>query len=54
MVKPVRRVVAGNDDRGVAVALSDGPSPDDDDAYSERREHEPANPDGSHDSHNPL
>ena len=28
MVKPIRRVVAGNDDRGVAVALSDGPSPD--------------------------
>jgi mannose-6-phosphate isomerase-like protein (cupin superfamily) len=28
MVKPVRRVVAGNDDRGIAVALSDGPSPD--------------------------
>jgi uncharacterized cupin superfamily protein len=28
MVKPIRRIVAGNDDRGVAVALSDGPSPD--------------------------
>jgi len=28
MVKPIRRVVAGNDERGVAVALSDGPSPD--------------------------
>jgi quercetin dioxygenase-like cupin family protein len=28
MVKPIRRVVAGNDDRGIAVALSDGPSPD--------------------------
>ena len=28
MVRPIRRVVAGNDDRGVAVALSDGPSPD--------------------------
>jgi mannose-6-phosphate isomerase-like protein (cupin superfamily) len=28
MVKPVRRVVAGNDDRGVAVALSDGSCPD--------------------------
>jgi uncharacterized cupin superfamily protein len=28
MVTPIRRVVAGNDDRGVAVALSDGPSPD--------------------------
>ena len=27
MVKPIRRVVAGNDERGVAVALSDGPSP---------------------------
>jgi uncharacterized cupin superfamily protein len=28
MVKPIRRIVAGNDDRGIAVALSDGPSPD--------------------------
>jgi mannose-6-phosphate isomerase-like protein (cupin superfamily) len=28
MVKPIRRVVAGNDERGVAVALSDAPSPD--------------------------
>jgi uncharacterized cupin superfamily protein len=28
MVRPIRRVVAGNDDRGIAVALSDGPSPD--------------------------
>lgn len=28
MVKPIRRIVAGNDDRGKAVALSDGPSPD--------------------------
>jgi uncharacterized cupin superfamily protein len=28
MVRPIRRIVAGNDDRGVAVALSDGPSPD--------------------------
>lgn len=28
MPRPIRRVVAGNDDRGVAVALSDGPSPD--------------------------
>src|SRR5262245_44596714 len=28
MVKAIRRVVAGNDDRGVAVALSDGPAPD--------------------------
>ena len=28
MVKPVRRIVAGNDDNGKAVALSDGPSPD--------------------------
>jgi len=28
MVKPIRRVVAGNDERGVAVALSDGTSPD--------------------------
>ena len=28
MVRPIRRIVAGNDDRGIAVALSDGPSPD--------------------------
>src|SRR4029078_4770143 len=28
MVRPIRRIVAGNDDRGLAVALSDGPSPD--------------------------
>jgi uncharacterized cupin superfamily protein len=28
MPRPIRRVVAGNDGRGVAVALSDGPSPD--------------------------
>jgi uncharacterized cupin superfamily protein len=28
MVRPIRRIVAGNDDRGVAVALSDAPSPD--------------------------
>jgi quercetin dioxygenase-like cupin family protein len=28
MVTPIRRVVAGNDARGKAVALSDGPSPD--------------------------
>jgi mannose-6-phosphate isomerase-like protein (cupin superfamily) len=28
MVKPVRRIVAGNDHSGKAVALSDGPSPD--------------------------
>src|SRR5262245_19990392 len=28
MVKPIRRVVAGNEERGVAVALSDAPSPD--------------------------
>jgi uncharacterized cupin superfamily protein len=28
MAKPIRRIVAGNDDRGIAVALSDGPSPD--------------------------
>ena len=28
MVRTIRRIVAGNDNRGVAVALSDGPSPD--------------------------
>lgn len=28
MVRPIRRIVAGNDDRGIAVALADGPSPD--------------------------
>jgi len=28
MVRPIRRVVAGNDARGIAVALSNGPSPD--------------------------
>ena len=28
MPKPIRRIVAGEDDNGVAVALSDGPSPD--------------------------
>ena len=28
MVRPVRRIVAGNDDSGKAVVLSDGPSPD--------------------------
>jgi len=28
MVRPIRRIVAGNDGRGIAVALSDGPSPD--------------------------
>ena len=28
MVRPIRRIVAGNDERGIAVALSDGPSPD--------------------------
>ena len=28
MVRPIRRIVAGNDNRGIAVALSDGPSPD--------------------------
>jgi uncharacterized cupin superfamily protein len=28
MVRPIRRIVAGNDDRGIAVALSDGPSRD--------------------------
>src|SRR5688572_6660107 len=28
MVRPIRRIVAGNDDRGIAVALSDRPSPD--------------------------
>jgi len=28
MVRPIRRIVAGNDSRGIAVALSDGPSPD--------------------------
>src|SRR5687768_6366461 len=28
MVRPIRRIVAGNDDRGIAVALSDGPSTD--------------------------
>jgi uncharacterized cupin superfamily protein len=28
MVKPIRRIVAGNDDHGIAIALSDGPSPD--------------------------
>ena len=28
MPKPIRRIVAGEDDKGRAVALSDGPSPD--------------------------
>ena len=28
MVRPIRRIVAGNDDSGKAVVLSDGPSPD--------------------------
>jgi uncharacterized cupin superfamily protein len=28
MVRPIRRIVAGNNDQGIAVALSDGPSPD--------------------------
>lgn len=28
MARPIRRIVAGNDDSGKAVALSDGPSPD--------------------------
>ena len=28
MVRPIRRIVAGNDDSGKAVALSDGPSRD--------------------------
>lgn len=28
MVRPIRRIVAGNGDGGIAVALSDGPSPD--------------------------
>ena len=28
IARPIRRIVAGNDDRGLAVALSDGPSPD--------------------------
>lgn len=28
MVRPIRRIVAGNDDRGIAAVLSDGPSPD--------------------------
>ncbi|MCC6888783.1 MAG: cupin domain-containing protein [Hyphomicrobiales bacterium] len=28
MVRPIRRIVAGNDDRGKAVVLSDAPSPD--------------------------
>ena len=28
MVRPIRRVVAGNDDRGIAVVLRDGHSPD--------------------------
>jgi uncharacterized cupin superfamily protein len=28
MVRPIRRIVAGNDARGIALALSDGPSPD--------------------------
>ncbi len=28
MVRQIRRIVAGNDDSGKAVALSDGPSPD--------------------------
>jgi quercetin dioxygenase-like cupin family protein len=28
MVRPIRRIVAGNDDGGKAVVLSDGPSPD--------------------------
>lgn len=28
MVRPIRRIVAGEDDSGKAVALSDGPSPD--------------------------
>ena len=28
MVKPIRRIVAGNDDSGKAVVLSDGPAPD--------------------------
>jgi mannose-6-phosphate isomerase-like protein (cupin superfamily) len=28
LVKPIRRIVAGEDERGTAVAFSDGPSPD--------------------------
>lgn len=28
MVRPIRRIVAGEDDQGKAVVLSDGPSPD--------------------------
>ena len=28
MIRPIRRIVAGNDDSGKAVALNDGPSPD--------------------------
>jgi uncharacterized cupin superfamily protein len=28
MVRPIRRIVAGNDDRGIATALSDGSCPD--------------------------